>query len=194
MNPDIALSALFFAISFLWFFPPERSVSLGFRRPHLSRHRQRRNKKHQSINSKQFVPILLNLMAAALLTGLPISVALEEALKSCRREIPEHLLHAIRMMNSGVSPSVACAHLTEPWLPLASALMITERTGAAIAPLLKAAAHDSQRAFHRETLIAIQGLTVRLVLPLGLTILPAFIFLAIIPIVAGFAVPVLTKW
>jgi tight adherence protein B len=71
-----------------------------------------------------------------------------------------------------------------PWVAaLAEALLLARESGVAAAPLLTAAAAAQRRRHAAEARVAAARLGVRVVLPTGLCLLPAFVLLAVVPLV-----------
>lgn len=68
---------------------------------------------------------------------------------------------------------------------LAEVLGLARRAGVPAAALLRAAAEDVRDDAAAAGLAAAEGLAVRLVLPLGVCILPAFVLVGVVPVVAG---------
>ena len=115
--------------------------------------------------------VMLDLVCAALSAGLPTAAAVEAARTSAG--------------GVGTSPAGAPDLLGHPGL--ARALRLSERTGASAAVLLRRAADDARVARREAIAVATGRLGVRLVLPLGLTVLPAFVLLGVVPVVLGLA-------
>ena len=90
----------------------------------------------------------------------------------------------------GATWTEAWADAPEILAPLADALEPAWVDGAAPGPLLRQAAASVRSTRHREAQEAAARLGVRLVLPLGLCFLPAFVLLGLVPVVlaAGGAV------
>jgi hypothetical protein len=105
--------------------------------------------------------VVTDLVCAALSAGLPTAAAVAAA-------------HAVA---GGVAP--------ERSLLLTRALALADRTGASAVVLLQRAAADERAARRRAVATATGRLGVRLVIPLGLTVLPAFVLLGIAPVVLG---------
>ena len=74
---------------------------------------------------------------------------------------------------------------------LARALQLAELSGAPAAAVVSRAATDLRARLRERTELAAARLGVRLVLPLGLAVLPGFVLLAVAPIVLGLATSVL---
>jgi Flp pilus assembly protein TadB len=137
------------------------------------------------------VAVLLDLVAAALAAGLPTANAVQEAFAATGDPVPPSVLAAVRSMARGTAVDRAWAGAPSEYRPLVRALRLAERSGAAVGPLIRASAADERAARARAAQVAARLLGVQLVLPLGLTTLPAFLLLGVLPIVVGFAEPVL---
>jgi tight adherence protein B len=74
---------------------------------------------------------------------------------------------------------------------LARALVLAELSGAPAADVVSRAARDARTAARERVELGAARLGVRLVLPLGLAVLPGFVLLAVAPIVLGLAASVL---
>ncbi len=152
------------------------------------------------------VPVLLDLVRAALDAGLPPGRALEvvwslvpSSVDAGRRRALHALASGWQVPTSGrdgfygssVVDQAAGKSFGRPdgaeFAPLARALVLAGRTGASIGVLLRQAAADERAARRRRASVAAARLGVRLVLPLGLTTLPAFILLGVAPVVIGLA-------
>lgn len=66
---------------------------------------------------------------------------------------------------------------------VARLIVFSRRTGVALAPLLQGLAVDMRRSEQRRRQVAAARLGVRLVVPLGVCILPAFVLMGILPVV-----------
>jgi hypothetical protein len=137
------------------------------------------------------VPVLLDLVAAALDAGLPTANAVREAFAATGVAVPPPVRAAVQSMDRGAAVDRAWAAAPADYWPLVRALRLAERSGAAIGPLIRATAADDRADRARAAHIAARRLGVQLVLPLGLTTLPSFLLLGVLPIVVGFAEPVL---
>lgn len=90
---------------------------------------------------------------------------------------------AARALLLGATWAEAWEGAPEPLGPLADALEPAWVDGAAPGPLLRQAAGSVRSTRHREAQEAAARLGVRLVLPLGLCFLPAFVLLGLVPVV-----------
>ncbi|WP_288756357.1 type II secretion system F family protein [uncultured Dermacoccus sp.] len=85
----------------------------------------------------------------------------------------------------GVDERSAWALAPPVWRPVATAFELAGRCGAAPSSLLRQAADDLRRSEAERVTQAGAKAGVRIVLPLGLCFLPAFILIAIVPLVLG---------
>ncbi|MCS6712148.1 type II secretion system F family protein [Brachybacterium sp. EF45031] len=135
--------------------------------------------------SEQVDPtVVLDLVAAPLSAGLPLGTALQEV-AAC---LPESswrgvLLRSAAALRAGADPAHALRDLPASLAPLRDAWTLAERSGADPSGMLRAAARASRRTRARDAEAEAARLAVRLVLPTGLALLPAFLLLGIVPTV-----------
>lgn len=115
--------------------------------------------------------VLIDLVVAALAAGLPAAAAVAAA-RSAAQHSPDDPVR-------GPAHQVPAA--------VTRAFRLAERTGASAAELLRRAADDERSRRRAAVAVAASRLGVRLVVPLGLTILPAFVLLGVAPVVIGLA-------
>jgi hypothetical protein len=129
-------------------------------------------------------PVLLDLVAAVLRAGAPVSTALrvvgEAAAEHGDPGACEEMLRQADRHDLGLQVERPAA----PWAAaLAEALGLAREAGVAAAPLLQAAAAQERRRQAGAARVAAARLGVRVVLPTGLCLLPAFVLLAVVPLV-----------
>jgi tight adherence protein B len=130
-------------------------------------------------------PVLLDLVAAVLHAGVPVTTALrvvgEAASGQGDARAGRELLRLAERHDlvlggvDGCAPAWAAA--------LDEVLLLARDSGLAVAPLLTATAAEERRRHAAEARVAAARLGVRVVLPTGLCLLPAFVLLAIVPLV-----------
>ncbi|MGO2632782.1 MAG: type II secretion system F family protein [Galactobacter sp.] len=117
--------------------------------------------------------------AALLRSGASVTLALQH-LGAGNSPAPE-LAVVARMLAWGATPEQAWA-----WAPqhrgLREALALAEGTGAPVSVVLSRRAHEQRRGRARDEEARAASLAVKLVLPMGLCGLPAFICLGVVPI------------
>lgn len=94
----------------------------------------------------------------------------------------------------GVDPDIAWARGGPQWAPARQALVLADRSGVPPADLLHHAAAEARRAQSGRVAVAAARLPVRLILPIGLLYLPAFMLTTVIPLVLALARDILGSW
>lgn len=133
------------------------------------------------------VPLLLDLLGAALEAGLAIPWALDLVAGVSTPRIRAGLSQVVAGLQIGASWEHSwegVQHIDEVG-QLQAALSFAALTGAPAAPLLYAEAAQRRRRAQREAEKRAAALGVKLVVPLGLCSLPAFICLGIVPVVVA---------
>lgn len=131
------------------------------------------------------VSLLLELLGTALDSGLTVQGALRAVAHVAEPGIQGHLLRVVAGLEIGASWHSSWEGNTTRGdvAQIHDALSFGAVTGASAAPLLYAEAQRSHRAASRSAEKRAAALGVKLVLPLGLCSLPAFIALGIVPVV-----------
>ena len=132
-------------------------------------------------------PLVADLLAAALVAGVPLEHAIPVVARAIGGPTGEALIGVHRRVELGEPMARAWAGLTQaPGLGgVARAVARSSRTGAPLADLLAQAAEDLRTQASAVALAEVRATGVRAVLPLGLCLLPAFALLGIAPIVGG---------
>jgi pilus assembly protein TadC len=130
----------------------------------------------------------MELVACGLRAGLSVSAAVAAAGDAAREPYLAEVLGRLRL---GVRAERAWARPPPEYAGLARALLLAELSGAPAAAVVSRAAADVRAARRERVELAAARLGVRLVLPLGLAVLPGFVLLAVVPIVLGLAASVL---
>lgn len=130
------------------------------------------------------VAVAALLLVIALRTGLPVVMALERVAGHCRPDIARDLLRVVTAYERATDPpSDAWAGVPDIWQPIAAAMAVASRAGVAPGPLLRTAADAILRRESVTQEAAIGRVSVRLVLPLGLVLLPAFMGTTVVPLI-----------
>lgn len=132
--------------------------------------------------------VVLTLARAALAGGASVPATLR-ALGACTGE--EELAVAGAQLLLGAPWAEAVTEVPGRYGPLVDALAPAWESGADPDRLLAHAARAVRARREREMRVAAARLGVRLVLPLGLCHLPAFLLLGLVPVVLSFAGPLL---
>jgi tight adherence protein B len=138
------------------------------------------------------VPVLMELVAAGLDAGLPAPSALQAAVRAAGGATRSQLQPVVNLWCLGASVERAWRDADSRWRPLSRCLLLSQRTGASAATVLRVAARDLRSARRRRARLAANRLGVRLVVPLGLATLPAFVLWAVAPVALGLAEQALT--
>jgi hypothetical protein len=132
--------------------------------------------------------LVMELVACGLRSGLSVADALAA---SAGAAPPAYLVEVLGRLRLGVDAQRAWARPPPDFAGLARAMVLADLSGAPAASVVSRAAADYRAARREQAELAAARLGVRLVLPLGLAVLPGFVLLAVIPIVLGLAESVL---
>lgn len=135
--------------------------------------------------STSTVAATVDLLAMALRSGCGVIEALEAVGRRQPDAAGAHLLSVASALRWGVPDAEAWKAVPDAWAPVARALTLAGRAGVPPADLLARAADDLREAERARLELATAQLGVRVVLPLGLAFLPAFIFTTIVPVVVA---------
>lgn len=137
--------------------------------------------------------VVIDLLAAACATGVPVPRALEAVGHAIGGSRGADLNRAAGALAWGAPWRDAWAGCEQVLLPVAEALRPSWEDGAPPAGPLAAAAEQERRDHHSRALEAASRLGVRLVLPLGLCYLPAFVLVGLVPVLVSLAAGTLTR-
>jgi pilus assembly protein TadC len=135
------------------------------------------------------LPFALDLMVACLRAGRPVSGAVEAVAEATGGPLGESLAWVTGQLRLGARPEAAWSALEadRPLAALARGMIRAELSGAPVADVLSRLADDARHEGRAASSAAARRVGVQAVAPLGLCFLPAFVFLGIIPVVAGLA-------
>lgn len=139
---------------------------------------------HAGVDS---VPLLLDLLASALESGLSVQGALQVVAAVAAEDVRRELVPVATGLAMGAAWNDAWAgHEGNAKVQeIHAALTFAAVTGAVASPLLYAEARRQRREANRAAQKRAAALGVQLVVPLGLCALPAFIALGIVPVVVA---------
>ena len=139
------------------------------------------------------LPLAADLMVACFRAGQPISGAIGVTVEAIGGPLGDRLAWVNGQLRLGAAPESAWQVLASErsLAPLARTMSRAALSGAPVADVLTRLADDSRQAARAASSAAAQRVGVQAVAPLGLCFLPAFVFLGIIPVVAGLAGEVL---
>jgi Flp pilus assembly protein TadB len=135
----------------------------------------------------------VDLLALSLHGGAGLVEAIEAVASRLDGPLGAHLHTVAAAERWGVGTVAAWASVPSAWQPAARALRMAATAGVAPADLLARAADDIRRAEEQRLDVATARLGVRVVLPLGLLFLPAFVLTTVVPIVLALATQVLGR-
>ena len=150
--------------------------------------REQRFDRQRIEQSSRDVPIMIDLLGAALASGATVRdsiVVVREALDES--PLADVLGHVISMVDLGADAREAW----KPWVDdpalgrLAQAITRTQDSGAALVQVLDETSLELRRMHQRTVQIAARSAGVKAVIPLAACFLPAFFLLGVVPIVAS---------
>ena len=139
------------------------------------------------------VPVLMELIGAALGAGAAVPRGLQATGDAIGGNDGLGLCRVGAALRLGASWSEAWREAPARLQPIAAALRPSWEDGAAPREALRAASSDLRREYRDASRTAAAQLAVRLVLPLGLCLLPAFVLLGLMPILLSLGVNLLSS-
>lgn len=129
----------------------------------------------------------IELLALAMRSGCGIVEGLDLVADQLDDITGVHLRTVSAALRWGMTDQEAWGAVPDAWAPAAQALSLAAGAGVAPGDLLRAAAADVRRREEHRIDAATERMGVKVVLPLGLTFLPAFVLTAVVPIVIALA-------
>jgi pilus assembly protein TadC len=130
---------------------------------------------------------VIELLALTLRGGVGLVEAMEAVATRVGGPLGLHLQTVAAAGRWGVQDATAWASIPSAWQPAARALRMAASAGVPPADVLVRAAEEMRRAEAQRLEVATEALGVRIVLPLGLAFLPAFVLTTVVPIVLALA-------
>jgi pilus assembly protein TadC len=130
---------------------------------------------------------VIDLLALTLRGGVGLVEAMEAVATRVGGPLGLHLQTVAAAGRWGVEDATAWASIPSAWQPAARALRMAASAGVPPADVLVRAAEEVRRAEQQRLELATEALGVRIVLPLGLAFLPAFVLTTVVPIVLALA-------
>jgi pilus assembly protein TadC len=134
---------------------------------------------------------VIDLLALTLRGGVGLVEAMEAVATRVGGRLGLHLQTVAAAGRWGVEDATAWASVPSAWQPAARALRMAATAGVPPADVLVRAAEEVRRTEQQRLEVATATLGVRIVLPLGLAFLPAFVLTTVVPIVLALARQVL---
>jgi hypothetical protein len=149
-------------------------------------------------SNRSVVPVaeiagVLDLLSLTFRAGVGVVEAMEAVAARVGGPLGMHLRSVAAAGRWGVEDATAWSSLPSAWQPAAMALRMAAAAGVPPADALRGAAQEIRRAEQQRLEVATATLGVRIVLPLGLVFLPAFILTTVMPIVIALARQVLVS-
>jgi len=136
---------------------------------------------------------VIDLLALTLRGGVGLVEAMEAVASRVGGPLGLHLQTVAAAGRWGVEDATAWASVPSAWQPAARALRMAATAGVPPADVLVRAAEEVRRTEQQRLEVATATLGVRIVLPLGLAFLPAFLLTTVVPIVLALAHQVLVN-
>jgi hypothetical protein len=136
---------------------------------------------------------VIDLLALTLRGGVGLVEAMEAVAGRVGGLLGLHLQTVAAARRWGVEDATAWASVPSAWQPAARALRMAATAGVPPADVLARAAEEVRRAEQQRLEVATATLGIRIVLPLGLAFLPAFVLTTVVPIVLALAHQVLVN-
>ena len=134
---------------------------------------------------------VIDLLALTLRGGVGLVEAMEAVATRVGGPLGLHLQTVAAAGRWGVDDETAWASIPSAWQPAARALRMAATAGVPPADVLVCAAEEVRRTEQQRLEVATATLGIRIVLPLGLAFLPAFVLTTVVPIVLALAHQVL---
>lgn len=136
---------------------------------------------------------VIDLLALTLRGGVGLVEAMEAVATRVGGPLGLHLQTVAAAGRWGVEDATAWASIPSAWQPAARALRMATTAGVPPADVLVRAAEEVRRVEQQRLNVATATLGIRIVLPLGLAFLPAFVLTTVVPIVLALAQQVLVN-
>jgi Flp pilus assembly protein TadB len=133
------------------------------------------------------LPVLCDLLAVCLSTGLPLGTALAEVAAAVPGPVGERLREVAASLVLGAEPGQAWAAAPAEFAPLGRVLIRAAESGSSVGGGLRALSAQFRGAAGARAEAAVRRAGVWILAPLGLCFLPAFVCLGVLPLVLGIA-------
>lgn len=133
------------------------------------------------------LPLVVDLMAGCLAVGASPEEALARVAAAVDAPMREELLTVVARLRLGADPVTVWGELSghTGLGPLGRTLARAVRTGASVAEAMARLAEDLRRTSRTEVESRARSVAVKAAAPLGLCLLPAFVLVGVVPLVAG---------
>ena len=143
--------------------------------------------RHDRAVARRDLPHVVGLLADALRSGQSPTDALAVVVTALPGPATARLAEVVPRLRLGLDPMTVWGEVAaDPALGrLGSAMARAHRTGAPVVPAVERLASELSRTAHAEVEDRARAVGVKAALPLGLCLLPAFVLIGIVPVVAG---------
>lgn len=133
------------------------------------------------------LPHVVDLLACCLSAGASPMAAVDLVARTVAAPMSDELDVVARRLQLGVEPVRVWRELRAhpQWGPLGRSLAQASETGASVSEAMHRLAEDLRRAMRSEVEARARGVGVRAAAPLGLCLLPAFVLVGVVPLVAA---------
>ena len=133
------------------------------------------------------LPLVVDLMAGCLAVGASPEAALARVAAAVDAPMREELVTVVARLRLGADPATVWVELSghAGLGPLGRTLARAVRTGASVAEAMARLAEDLRRTSRTEVESRARSVAVKAAAPLGLCLLPAFVLVGVVPLVAG---------
>lgn len=132
-------------------------------------------------------PIVAELLGAIVGAGASIVHAVDAVATAVSSPASDHLRAVRAALQLGASPQEAWSRVPSPLQPIARAIRRSQESGAPLRYVLDATVEDLRREHRSAVQAAARAAGVRVVAPLALCFLPAYLVIGVVPIVASLA-------
>lgn len=139
-------------------------------------------------------PVIAELLAAIMEAGAPIRDGVGAVASAVPEPAHSELLSVHRLMEMGAPADQAWGACNSALAPIAQALRRSEESGAAVGRVLSATALDMRRNVRAEVESSARAAGVRVVAPLALCFLPAYLLIGVVPVIASLAAELTIGW
>lgn len=135
----------------------------------------------------QELPLVVDLMAGCLVAGASPEAALARVAAAVDAPMREELHGVVARLRLGADPATVWVELSghTELGPLGRTLARAVRTGASVAEAMARLAEDLRRTSRTQAESRARSVAVKAAAPLGLCLLPAFVLVGVVPLVAG---------
>lgn len=152
-----------------------------------TRRHARRDDRDLTVGLTRQAPVVTELLSAIVGAGASIT----DAVGAVAKAVPDPASRTVDEVRAalalGATPQEAWARVPTAFAPIAAAICRSQESGAPLAQVLALTAEDLRRAHRGVVQAAARAAGVRVVGPLALCFLPAYLLLGVVPIVASLA-------